>query len=110
MENLNVAHCGLYCGECSKFKKGNCSGCYSNDKATWCDIKKCCLDNGFSTCAECDIIPIGECKKFNNAFSKLISFTTGVDRIRCIERIKQIGTESFALEMARLQYKSLNKQ
>ena len=43
MENLTyqpdaayVAACGLYCGACRKFVKGQCPGCWENKKADWC--------------------------------------------------------------------------
>lgn len=55
MKNFNVAYCGLYCAECRSFKKGSCLGCYDNEKASWCEIKKCCISNGYSTCADCTI-------------------------------------------------------
>lgn len=99
MENYNVAYCGLYCGACKSLKKGKCPGCYGNEKATWCEIRKCCHENDYATCADCQIMPIKECKKYNNIFSKVIGFVTHTDRSKCIDRIKIIGIEAFAKEM-----------
>lgn len=53
MENHNVAYCGLYCGACKSQLKGKCPGCYGNEKATWCEIRKCCNEHGYATCADC---------------------------------------------------------
>lgn len=56
MGNSNVAYCGLYCGACRKWKKGKCPGCYHNEKASWCEIRKCCRENDYATCADCQIV------------------------------------------------------
>lgn len=99
MENMNVAYCGLYCGSCRKFKKGKCPGCYDNEKAAWCAIRKCCRDNNYKTCADCKIVSLKECMKFNNIFSKVIGFVTWTDRSKCIDQIKIVGIDTFAQTM-----------
>lgn len=101
MDNFNVAYCGLYCGECGKFKKGKCPGCYANDKASWCEIRRCCKDNGYCTCADCEIMPLDECKKYNNFAAKVIGFVSRTDRSRCIISIKEQGVVDFADDMKR---------
>ena len=100
MKNFNVAYCGLYCAECRSFKKGSCPGCYDNEIASWCEIKKCCISNGYSTCADCTIMPLNECKKYNNLIAKIIGFVFRSDRAKCVEKIKEIGVEKFASEMS----------
>ena len=87
MENHNVAYCGLYCGACKSQLKGKCPGCYGNEKAT------------YATCADCQLMPLKECKKYNNIFAKVIGFVSRTDRSKCIDRIKTIGVEEFASEM-----------
>lgn len=96
-----VAACGLYCGACGKYKSGKCLGCKENEKATWCTVRTCCKGKGITTCAECAECPDPmACKKFNNFFSKIIGFVLRSDRKACICRIKEIGAEGFAKEMA----------
>ena len=94
-----IAYCGLYCGACGKYIKGKCPGCRQNEKAQWCKIRTCCMDNGFQTCAECKMNP-HECKKFNNFFSKLFAMIFKSDREACIRRINEIGMDEYAKEMA----------
>lgn len=109
MENNGVAYCGLYCGECKSMKKGKCPGCYGNTKAAWCEIRKCCKENGYITCADCTVIPLKDCKKYNNIFARIIGFVTKSDRSKCIYRIRETGTGAFAREMSELGMMSMKK-
>lgn len=95
-----IAFCGLYCGSCGSFLKGKCPGCRESAKNTWCAIKKCCTENNFKTCADCNISAVRECKKYNSLISKVIGLVLNSDRAACIERIKEKGTDAFATEMA----------
>lgn len=99
MENKGVAYCGLYCGACRSLKKGKCPGCYGNEKASWCEIRKCCQANGYASCADCRLMPLKDCKKYNTIFARVIGFVTRTDRSRCIDRIKEAGIDVFAGEM-----------
>lgn len=100
-ENL-VAYCGLYCGACNKYLKGKCPGCHENEKASWCKVRSCCMENGFASCAECkDFDDIMDCKGFNNIFSRFFGLVFKSDRESCIKRIGEIGTTRFAEEMAK---------
>ena len=99
MEYHNVAYCGLYCGACKSQLKGKCPRCYGNEKATWCEIRKCCNEHGYATCADCQLMRLKECKKYNNIFAKVIGFVSRTDRSKCIDRIKAIGVAEFAAEM-----------
>jgi len=94
-----IAYCGLYCAECRKYKNGKCPGCAENQKATWCTIRTCCIDSGYKSCAECTIMPLAECKKFNNAIGKVIGFVFNSDRAAGVARIKEVGAAQFAAEM-----------
>jgi hypothetical protein len=104
-----IAYCGLYCGECRKFKDGKCAGCRNNDKAKWCKIRLCCKENGYHSCAECAFNP-HECKKFNNFFSKLFALIFKSDREACINRIAEIGEEEYAEEMAEKKMMTIKKR
>jgi hypothetical protein len=90
-----VARCGLYCGNCSKFKSGKCAGCDANEKASWCKARTCCLENGYETCADCATSNPRECKKFSNLVSKLFEVIFRSDRPASVEYIKQHGREAF---------------
>lgn len=105
-----VAYCGLYCGACRAFLRDKCPGCKENAKATWCKIRKCCADNGYLSCADCKIMKIEECKKFNNFISKLYTLFFKSDRNACIQRIKEIGYEYFAAEMAKNRTQTIKKK
>jgi hypothetical protein len=96
-----VAFCGLYCGACKKCLKEKCPGCAGNEKASWCTVRKCNLENHYTSCADCKIFEnIMECQKYNNIFSKVIGFVLRSDRKAGIDRIKSIGLTAFAREMA----------
>jgi hypothetical protein len=96
-----VAFCGLYCGACKKFLNEKCPGCAGNEKAGWCTVRKCNLENRYSSCAECKMFEnIMDCKKYNNFFSKAIGFVLRSDRKAGIDRIKEIGLDGFAREMS----------
>ena len=96
-----IAKCGLYCGSCRKYLKDNCPGCLKNEKASWCKVRSCTIIKNISSCADCDefINPM-ECKKYNNFMAKLFGFVFNSDRSACIQKIKKIGYEKFALEMS----------
>lgn len=67
-QDVVIAYCGLVCSKCGAFKKGKCQGCHS-EKPMFknCPIKRCNIDNSFSTCADCsDFQELKECKKLNN--------------------------------------------
>ena len=105
-----VAFCGLYCGACGSYLKGKCLGCRENVKATWCTIRTCCMENDYSTCADCVKMELKDCKKFNNFISKVIGFVFNSDRTACIENIKKKGLDVFAQEMTANRKQSLPRK
>lgn len=94
-----IAACGLYCGACKQYLNSSCLGCTDNVKATWCKVRACVIENGYRTCADCTITPLKECKKYNSFISKVFGFVFRSDRAACIDRIKMVGREAFAVEM-----------
>lgn len=94
-----IAACGLYCGACPKFAKGSCPGCHPNQKATWCKVRRCCIDQGWQSCADCTLMPLADCKKFNNFIGKVFGLIFRSDRTGCVARIREVGCEAFAAEM-----------
>lgn len=95
-----IAACGLYCAACGSYTKGKCPGCKDNVKASWCKIRQCIRENNFQSCADCNIIGLADCRKYNNFMSKAIGYILNSDRGACIERIREIGYDDFAIEMS----------
>lgn len=108
VDQAMVAYCGLYCGACGRYVRGKCTGCAKNEKATWCSIRKCCAEHGWTSCAGCTLFADArECGKFNNLMSKVFGLMFRSNRAACIERIKKAGRERFAAEMAGMKRHSL---
>ena len=103
-----IAACGLYCGACKKYIMCKCPGCSENIKATWCNIRKCCKENGYHTCAECSM-NTKDCKKFNNFISKIFSLIFRSDRNACISYIKEKGELQYANDMAERKQQTIKR-
>ncbi len=95
----HIAACGLFCGNCRRFVRGTCPGCRGYEKAAWCKVRSCCLEHGWRSCADCTLLPLEKCAKFNGFMSKVFTVLFRSDRRGCIERIRQVGYEAFAAEM-----------
>lgn len=106
-----IAYCGLYCSNCIKYKKGKCPGCAKNEKASWCKIRSCCIENGFANCSECeDFVYPKDCKKYNNFISVAIEFFSSSDRSLCIDYLRKNSSEKFVLMMNEKNAVSLSKK
>ncbi len=93
----NIAYCGLYCGACRKFLTEKCPGCQENEKASWCQVRTCCAENNFQSCADCTFFDDPyDCKKLNNFMSKIFSVIFRSDRKSCLTCIKNEGYEKHA--------------
>jgi hypothetical protein len=103
-ENL-IACCGIYCGACPSYKSGECEGCRGESAKSAvrykkCEVKLCCAENGFFSCADCTIFAsTKECKKYNPLLLKIVSRIEGSDRSRAIEMIKTKGRTEFTAFM-----------
>jgi hypothetical protein len=95
-----IAFCGLYCGSCRSYLKGKCPGCKENTNASWCKVRQCCMENDLQSCADCKTMALESCKKYNNFISAIFGYIFNSDRKACIDRIKEIGYDDFAVEMA----------
>ena len=105
-----VAYCGLYCGACGSYLKDKCPGCHDNEKASWCKIRVCCMDNEYLTCADCnDFESPSDCRKFNNWLSKIFSLIFRSDRAACIQQIKDIGIQGHTDKMTEQKRQSIKK-
>ena len=105
-----VAKCGLYCAACPKYLKEKCQGCDKYEKAKWCKVRSCCIENNYLSCAECEEFenPI-ECKKYATFFMKIFEFIFNSDRKACIQQIKEIGYDKFAEEMAQKKRETMKR-
>ncbi|HLP71330.1 MAG TPA: DUF3795 domain-containing protein [Bacteroidales bacterium] len=110
VDNDLIAYCGLYCSSCGSYLKGKCPGCRENMKASWCRIRECCIENNYKSCADCDKDELADCKKYNNFFSKVIGLILNSDRSACIRRIKEIGYDAFAMEMAENRWQTIKRK
>ena len=93
-----AAPCGLYCGICGMFDRGQCSGCsVQAPHVQGCDIIKCAAARHIDTCALCPELPC----------SLLIQFTVDPilrTHLPCIENLrrqKNIGRDAWLDEQAR---------
>ena len=92
-----VAYCGLYCGACGQYLREKCPGCMENTRAGWCNIRLCCREKGYASCAECtDFKDVHACKKFNNIVSKIFAVVFRSNRKACIEQIRSKGLSAHA--------------
>ena len=97
-----VAKCGLYCAACPKFLKQKCQGCDTCEKATWCKVRSCCIENNYASCAECkEFENPADCKKYNTFMMKVFEFIFNSNRTACVQLIKEIGYDKFSEEMAK---------
>lgn len=94
-----IARCGLYCGACRKYVAGKCPGCRKSEKAEWCKIRSCSASKGYHSCADCPM-DVRDCKTFSNLIGKIFGLIFRSDRHACIARIREVGKETYAAEMA----------
>ena len=96
-----VAYCGLYCGACYRYKKGSCAGCHKNEKASWCKVRTCCVENSLTSCADCSSFKDPQdCAGYNNIIAKIFGFIFRSDRAACIRQIRELGLARHAAKMA----------
>ena len=105
-----VACCGLYCGACKSYLKEKCEGCRKSGKNSWCQVKKCAVEKGIATCADCgDFIDPMECKKFNNFIARMVGHVLNSDRSACIADIRRSGLQAYAEKMGGMGRQSIPK-
>eukprot|EP01105_Mastigella_eilhardi_P022366 TRINITY_DN54_c1_g1_i3.p2 TRINITY_DN54_c1_g1~~TRINITY_DN54_c1_g1_i3.p2 ORF type:complete len:134 (+),score=37.51 TRINITY_DN54_c1_g1_i3:56-457(+) len=111
-----IACCGLYCGSCSSLQSGKCVGCARSKTAPeeraadWCPVRKCCRERGITNCAACpDFADPNACAKFHSMISRVIGYCLGSDRAACVLRIREVGPDAFAAEMAASKRQTIHK-
>lgn len=102
MSEVNlISYCGFYCGACPKFTKGECKGCKGDNPLCAvgykkCLVRPCCIENGYSSCAECTkYSSVKDCKIYNPLMIRFGQFITRTNRRKGIEFIKAQGEISF---------------
>jgi hypothetical protein len=95
----HIAACGLFCTNCGKFKKGRCPGCQIAPGFSRCSIRKCCIDKGITTCAECDEFSsprsYRECKKIDNLMAKVFALIFRSDRPGALTLLRDEGKAAY---------------
>lgn len=105
-----IAYCGLYCGACKAYLKEKCLGCHQNEKASWCKVRTCCTEQGYTTCADCQLVDnLTDCKKLNNLIAKFFALVFRSDREACLRFIAEQGPEAYAAHMAEHRIVALRK-
>jgi hypothetical protein len=105
-----VARCGLYCGACGAYLRERCGGCGDAPKFACCPVRKCCIENNYASCAECQTFSNPRnCKKFNNFISKLFGLFFRSNRCACIAQIREKGLQAHADIMAMNQTQSIRR-
>ena len=85
-------------------------GCREGPRFASCPVRACCLENGFSSCAECQTpADPRDCKKFNNFVSKIFGLIFRSDRRACILQIREKGLQGHADTMAAEQRQSIRR-
>ena len=105
-DNNLISYCGFYCGACPTLIKGKCEGCKGDSpkcavgyKA--CEVRPCCIDNEYNSCADCNKYDsVKDCKLYNPFMIKFGQFLTGKNRRKGIEMIKEKGEVEFVKFMA----------
>jgi hypothetical protein len=101
-----IAYCGFFCGACPTYTSDKCEGCRGNSPkcavgVKKCQIKQCCVENGFFTCADCTIyISTKECKKYNPTSIKFGEWLSSTCRRKGIEMIRKKGCTDFLTYMS----------
>ena len=100
-DEMLIAYCGLYCGSCGAYKKNKCPGCSKNEKATWCAVRTCCISGSTVNCSSCkEFDDLRKCKKLNNFISKIFGLIFNSDRIKTLQRVRELGPSEYAKYMS----------
>ena len=95
----HIAACGLFCTNCGKFKSGKCQGCQIAPGFQRCSIRKCVVEKGITTCAECDEFQspssYAECKKINNLMAKVFALIFRSNRPAALALLRDEGREAY---------------
>ena len=101
-EDAHVAACGLFCSNCRAFKIKKCPGCQVGPRFARCSVRRCCVQQGITTCAACEEFKaphdFRECKKLNNWIAKLFALVFGTDRPKALAMLRDRGRDAYLQE------------
>ena len=103
-ENL-ISYCGFYCGACPTYISGKCEGCRGDSPkcavgVKKCQVKQCCVENEFFTCADCTKYEsTRECKKYNPLSIKFGEWASSTSSRKGIEMIREKRQAEFLTYM-----------
>jgi len=95
-----IGCCGFYCGACRSYLKGKCSGCRQSAKLDWCQARQCCRMKKITSCADCNDADFGSCQEYNGIVTRLFEMVFNYNRETCIQRIRTLGYDDYAKDMA----------
>jgi hypothetical protein len=73
----------------------------SGDIENWCPVKACCLSHGKKNCCDCVEYPnLAECPILNSVRAKIINCVKGSHPLKCLNRIREVGPQQYAIEMS----------
>jgi hypothetical protein len=67
------------------------------------------MEHGYTTCADCQLTSLEECKPFNNFMAKVFGFIFRSDRAACVRMIGEQGLEQYANYMAQNRLQSIRR-
>jgi len=98
----HIAACGLFCTNCRSFKLKKCQGCQIGPKFERCSVRKCCVEKGITTCAQCEEFSAPrdyrECKRINNIIPKVFGLIFGTNRPKALALLRDHGQEAYLAE------------
>ncbi len=68
------------------------------------------MDHDFKSCADCNLMSLNDCKKFNNFVGKIFGFIFNSNRAACIAAIKEKGYDTFAADMSQSGRQSISRK
>lgn len=81
-----IARCGLHCDICTHREALSCPSCLAADgEMFWgtCQLAKCCMENKYDNCSQCDEFPCDDLV----AFSHDPEFGDNGERIKNLEAL-----------------------
>ena len=104
-ENL-ISYCGFFCGACPTYTSGKCEGCRGDSPKCAvgvknCQVRECCVENVFFTCADCTKYESTKgCKKYNPLSIRFGEWISSTSRRKGIEMIREKGEAEFLAYMS----------
>ncbi len=102
-----ISYCGLYCGNCRAYNKGNCPGCREKTDAGWCKVRTSVVERRYFTCADCP--EMDTCNIRDNWLSKIFEFVFRSDKTLNLTVMREKGYDFFVAEVEQSGKMNLDK-